>query len=198
MKVNQKKIIIFPTDTVYGIGVRIDDKYNLKKIYQIKKRDFNKPISILFFSLQQIEKIVFLDNEIKKKIHYFWPGSVTLIVHVRLSCDLYKKEKKIGIRMPNHPLALKILKKEGPLRTTSINQSGEPPLNNYQEIKKKYQNKVDYIYYDNNKNHVSSGISSTVIDTTTFYWNIIRKGEKKNIIILKNIFSKYFFNKKHF
>ncbi|WBL31506.1 L-threonylcarbamoyladenylate synthase [Candidatus Phytoplasma sacchari] len=191
MKNNEKKIIIFPTDTVYGIGTKIDDIENLKKIYQIKKRNLDKPISVLFYSLDQIEKIVFIDDNIRKIADIFWPGPLTLIVYTQNPSYFCIKEEKMGIRIPNHPLALKILKKLGPLRTTSINKSGQPSLNNYQKIKEKYGNKVDYVYPDNYKN-LSSGISSTIIDTTTVKWQIIRRGTPN---ILKKL-NKFIF--KHF
>jgi L-threonylcarbamoyladenylate synthase len=194
----KEKIIIFPTDTVYGIGTSIYNGKSLKKIYKIKKRNLNKPISVLFYSLDQIKKIVVLDYKVKKIASFFWPGAITLIVPLTSFYSfLSKGEKKIGIRIPNHKLALKILKKEGPLSTTSVNQSGKYALNEYEEIKKKYQNQVDFIYQDNKENSYSSGIASTVIDTTIKGWKIIREGNitKKK---LKYFLFKYFPNEKHF
>ncbi|MFB5029777.1 MAG: putative threonylcarbamoyl-AMP synthase [Candidatus Phytoplasma pruni] len=170
----KNKIIIFPTDTVYGIGAKINDTENLKKIYQIKKRDLNKPIAILFYSLEQVKNIALIDLKIIKISLFFWPGALTLIVNTTPSFYQLTKEKKIGIRIPNHKLALKILKDEGPLRATSVNDSGQPPLNNFKEIVDKYQNQVDYIYPNEQTN---SNVSSTVIDTTAPSWEIIRKGD---------------------
>ncbi|WP_457913041.1 L-threonylcarbamoyladenylate synthase [Candidatus Phytoplasma oryzae] len=186
----KKKIIIFPTDTVYGIGTNINDIKSLNKIYQIKERDINKPISILFFSLRQIRKIVFIDEKIKKIARFFWPGPLTLIVFVKSSSFLFKREKKIGIRIPNHPLALKILRKKGPFRVTSVNKSGEPAINNYQLIKIKFKDKVDYIY--SNIKNLSSGVSSTVVDTTTPKWKILRKGEDYILKELKEFIVNHF------
>lgn len=70
------KIIIFPTDTVYGLGCSIYDKESLKTVYNIKQRDFNKPISVLCSSLEQIEEIAIIDEKIKKLISYFWPRPI--------------------------------------------------------------------------------------------------------------------------
>lgn len=83
-------------------------------------------------------------------------------------------EKKIGIRIPNHPLALEILKIKGPLKTTSVNKSGEPPLNNYLEIIKQFEHKVDYIYPNNLI--PTTNLSSTVIDATLFNLALVREG----------------------
>ncbi|WP_246833680.1 L-threonylcarbamoyladenylate synthase [Texas Phoenix palm phytoplasma] len=169
----KKKIIIFPTDTVYGIGTKIDDSESLKKIYQIKKRDYNKPIGILFYSLEQLKDIVLINENIIKISKFFWPGALTLVVN---TCPSYYKKtnlKKIGIRIPNNKIALKLIKKEGPLFATSVNQSGYPPLNEFEKIKFKYQNKVDHIY--KNDQNLSS-IPSTVIDITKKNFRLIREG----------------------
>ncbi|WP_201736605.1 L-threonylcarbamoyladenylate synthase [Candidatus Phytoplasma ziziphi] len=169
----KSKIIIFPTDTVYGLGCPIYDQESLKKIYTIKKRDNNKPISVLFFSLEQIEEIAMIDNKVKKLAIAFWPGPLTIIVPTTKKYYDKTKEKTIGIRIPNHPLTLQILNEKGPLKTTSVNKSGHPPLNNYLEIKKQYQNKVDCIYPNK---EISLNISSTVIDITSPKWFLVRKG----------------------
>ncbi|MFR0367914.1 L-threonylcarbamoyladenylate synthase [Candidatus Phytoplasma palmae] len=170
---SKKKIIIFPTDTVYGIGTKINDLESLKQIYKIKKRDYNKPIIILFYSLEQMKDIVLIDNNIIKISKFFWPGALTLIVNTCFS--YYKKTnlKKIGIRIPNNKIALKLIQKEGPFFTTSVNQSGYPPLNDFEEIRLKYQNKVDFIY-KNDQN--LSLIPSTVIDITENNFRLIREG----------------------
>ncbi|MDC9031792.1 L-threonylcarbamoyladenylate synthase [Columbia Basin potato purple top phytoplasma] len=168
------KIIIFPTDTVYGLGCSIYDKESLKTIYNIKQRDFNKPISILCSSLEQIEEIAIIDEKIKKLISYFWPGPLTIIVFSKKKYFDRTNEKKIGIRIPNHPLALEILKIKGPLKTTSVNKSGEPPLNNYLEIIKQFKHKVDYIYPNNPIPTIN--LSSTVIDATLFNLTLVREG----------------------
>ncbi len=180
----KSKIIIFPTDTVYGLGCSIYDQESLKKIYNIKKRDNNKPISVLFSSLKQIKEIAIIDNKVEKLAISFWPGPLTIIVPTTQKYYDKTKEKRIGIRIPNHSLALQILNKKGPLKVTSVNKSGEPPLNNYLEIKKQYQNKVDYIY-PNNK--ILSNISSTVIDTTSPKWFLVREGSISLLMINKII-----------
>ncbi|QTX02887.1 L-threonylcarbamoyladenylate synthase [Candidatus Phytoplasma luffae] len=168
------KIIIFPTDTVYGIGCSIYDYKSLQKIYNIKKRPSHKPIIVLCSSLKQLKNIIVLDDKIQKINDFFWPGPLTLIVNTQQNYFNYEQEKKIGIRIPNHPLALKILEQNGPLRVTSLNISGEKPLNDYKQIKKEFFNKVDLIY-PNEQN--LSCISSTIIDTTCGEWKYIRKGE---------------------
>ncbi|WP_323847577.1 MAG: L-threonylcarbamoyladenylate synthase [Phytoplasma sp.] len=167
------KIIIFPTDTVYGLGCSVYDYKSLKIIYKIKNRDPKKPISVLCFNLEQIQEIALIDNKIKKLALCLWPGPLTIIVFANKKYYSITKEKTIGIRIPNHPLALEILQNKGPFKTTSVNPSGTAPINDYLEIKKKYQNKVDYVYPND---QIISNVSSTVIDTTLSKWKIIREG----------------------
>ncbi|MBT1576771.1 threonylcarbamoyl-AMP synthase ['Elaeagnus angustifolia' witches'-broom phytoplasma] len=168
-----KDIIIFPTDTVYGMGAKLYDKKGLNCIYQIKKRPLNKSIVVLCASLQQAKKLVQFSPQSLKLALHFWPGPLTLILPTTLKYFSKTKAKTLGVRIPNHPLALEILKKNGPLKTTSVNQSNHPPLNDYQTIFNIYHNKVALIYQNY---HPILKISSTIVDLTTFQSVILRQG----------------------
>ncbi|MDO7983536.1 MAG: L-threonylcarbamoyladenylate synthase [Pigeon pea little leaf phytoplasma] len=170
---NLNNIIIFPTDTVYGMGAPWHDNQSLNQIYKLKQRALNKPMALLFYNLEQIKNIIQINNQIKKISKKFWPGPLTLIVNTNKKYSQITKENKIGIRMPNHPIALEILKKEGPLKTTSVNKSGQPPLNNFEIIKTLYQYKVKKIFPNN---YNSSNIPSTVIEIINNNFKILRIG----------------------
>lgn len=168
------KIIIFPTDTVYGIGTHYLNQTGIKKIYDIKGRDFNKPISILVSSIEAAHQIGKLNDHALKTVQTYWPGGLTIVVP---TTDAYFKqsgEKTIGLRMPNHQLALKILKTYGPLKTTSVNKSHEAPLNDYETIYKNYHHLVDEIYKNDEP---LSEVSSTVVAFTHDLPSLIRKGD---------------------
>jgi len=156
-----KELIIFPTDTVYGIGASLYDLDNIKKIYEIKGRSFNKQLPVLCSSIEQIEKFAVFDESALKLAKAFWPGGLTLILKSKEEYYQFSGEETIGVRIPNHKLALELLEKFGPLKTTSINDSGDAPLNDYETIYKKYNNKVSYIYKNNEE---SLGLSSTIIN----------------------------------
>lgn len=167
------KIIIFPTDTVYGIGTGINNLDGIKKIYEIKGRDFTKPMAVLCANLDQVAEFAVLTREAKLLAKQFWPGGLTLILN---TTDKYNKktfEKTIGVRIPNHKQALNLLIKYGPLKTTSVNNSEEEPLNDYEIIKQRYENLVDEIYPND---EVISEHSSTVINLTNKDLYIIRQG----------------------
>ncbi|MDO8030001.1 L-threonylcarbamoyladenylate synthase ['Planchonia careya' phytoplasma] len=166
-------IIIFPTDTVYGMGAPWYDTQSLNQIYQLKKRSLNKPITLLFYNLKQIENLVEINDQIVKIYKQFWPGPLTLIVKAKKQYFQITQESKIGIRIPNHPIALKILKKEGPLKTTSVNKSGKKPINDFQIIKNIYKHEVKKIFPNN---YTSSNTPSTIIEINDNNFKILRTG----------------------
>ena len=153
-------VIIFPTDTVYGIGTKIFDIDGINKIYEIKKRPKDKPLACLCANLEQIESIAFVDENAKKLINKFLPGALTLILNAKDEVKIKIGYKTIGVRIPNNKIALDILKENGPMLTTSVNESGFVPLNEYEDIKRAYDDLVDQIY---DTNTTSSNISSTVV-----------------------------------
>lgn len=177
-----KKVLIFPTDTVYGIGASIYDKESIKKIYEIKGRDFNKPLAVLCSSIEQVNEFAVLTKQAKVIAEGFWPGGLTLILKTNKKYYDLTKEETIGVRMPNHKLALSLLDKYGPLKTTSVNTSGEEPLNDYEIIYEKYHDVVSDIYQNNES---LTKLSSTVIDLTSDNYQILREGHITREDILK-------------
>jgi len=120
-------IIVFPTDTVYGIGCDPYNKKSVDKIYHIKGRSKTKPFPILAYSFDVASEIVEFDKDSKKIADKFWPGPLTLILKLRderLKESLNLKEK-IAIRVPNNSCLLNLLKNSKFLVGTSANISGE-------------------------------------------------------------------------
>ena len=136
------KICIFPTDTVYGIGCPIFDLEGIKMIYEIKHRSLDKPLACLCASLEQIEAIAIVNQKTKDLIEAFMPGALTLILQAKPKVEHTIGYKTIGVRIPDSVLARTLLEKNGPMLTTSVNESGEQPLNSYDEIVKVYGNVV--------------------------------------------------------
>lgn len=168
------KVIIFPTDTVYGIGCSVFDKEAQKRIYEIKNRPLNKRLSVLCKDLEQIKQIAVVTSDAEKLINEFMPGGLTLVLESRKELIGEGIFETVGVRIPNHHVALKILEENGPMATTSVNLSGEDPLNDYDEIVNKFMDKVDMIYPNDLK---SSKISSTVVNMTISPYELIREGE---------------------
>lgn len=168
------KVLIFPTDTVYGIGASLFDKEGQKRIYEIKHRPKDKPLAILCANLAQIEEIAYLNDDAKKLVESFLPGPLTIIINAKDNVKEVTGLETIGVRIPSYDVALRILEKEGPMATTSVNESGAPSLNDYLIIQKEYGHLVDYIFKPSNDK--TSSLPSTVVDITKDEVKIIREG----------------------
>jgi len=173
---NSGEVIIFPTDTVYGIGASAFDKKAQDKIYDIKRRPESKRLSILCASVNDIEKIAYVTDDARKLISKYMPGGLTLILKTKEEVVSESIHETVGVRIPNSKIALSILRETGPLANSSVNYSGEAPLNDYSEIVKEFGDKVSKVYPTN---EISSNVSSTVINMTTNPISLIREGSIK-------------------
>lgn len=163
------KIFSFATDTVYAIGALYDDVMAINKIYQIKNRSRQKPMANLCSNISQIEDMgIIIPVMAQDLMTKYWPGPLTIIFQY--------KNKKISFRMPDCFPALKIINYYGIITATSANDSGAPELNDYLQIKNKFELTVDYfIDYD----WPLSGRASTVVDVSGNQMKIIREGNIK-------------------
>lgn len=179
------KVVIMPTDTVYGIGCGIYDLKARKRIYDIKNRSYDKPLAVLCADIKQIEEIVEVSSLAKKLIERFMPGPLTIILKAKP--EVYEKSgyETIGVRIPKNDTAIRILRSNGPMTTTSVNESGEEPMNDASKIKKVYGKLVDEIYEESN--FVSSNIASTVVDCSNNMLELVRLGEISLSELIKNI-----------
>ena len=137
-KIKDGGIIVFPTDTVYGIGCDPYNKKTISRLYEIKKRKKTKPFPILGVSKTELEKIAEFNTLEEKIAEKFWPGQVTLVLKVkdekiRQSLCL---DKKIAVRVPNNQCVLSLLKECKLLVGTSANISGTTPFTDPNECSK--------------------------------------------------------------
>lgn len=173
--INDNELMIFPTDTVYGLGAKVYDSVGQERIMEIKNRDCSKRFAVLCANLEQIESLAVLNDDARKIIKKFLPGGLTLILKAkRNDIHNYAIDDTVAVRIPNHPFAIKLLLENGPMATTSVNLSGEKPMNNYEDIYKVFKDKVDYIY-DDPINKEYSNVPSTIIDLTGEL-KVIREG----------------------
>jgi len=169
-------VVAFPTDTVYGIGVDSFHPEAVRKLYQIKGRPNHKPIAILVGSIQDVERITQNAPPIfARLVERFWPGELTLIVEARdLPPEITAGGKTVGVRMPNHPLTLELLRCfGGPIATTSANQSGEEPGISAQAVREQLGNLIDLILEGGD---TFTKVASTVLDLSVSPPRIRRHG----------------------
>lgn len=184
-------IVIFPTETVYGIGTNAFNEEAVRKIYTIKKRPLDKPISLLVSDIEMIKSIAqnITDKEMKI-IEHFFPGPLTIILKKKdIIPDIVTAGgDTVGIRMPAGEIARKLVELSGvPIATPSANISGKKSGTNVESIIGDFENKVDYII-DNGDSIL--GISSTIVKIEDDNLIILREGSIKKEEIEKVINSK--------
>ena len=140
-------LIVFPTETVYGIGANAYCKESVEKIYEVKKRPEEKPLSIMVSSTREISKYAVINNDIERNIiENFMPGPLTIILNKKEGVFDYISSGKntIGIRIPDNDMIMEILKEsELPIVAPSANISGEPSGVVFEDILKDFNGKVD-------------------------------------------------------
>lgn len=173
------ELIIYPTDTVYGIAGSIYNEESLKNIYLAKKRDFSSPLIVLISDLKKLDEIAIIPDENREKIDNlisnFWPGALTIILKKQewIPNIMTSNKDTIGVRMPNLDTALQIIEEAGGvLPTTSANISGEKTPNSFLELSKEIKEKVTLV--------IDGGVTplkqeSTIIDMTSIP-KILRTG----------------------
>lgn len=141
-------IVAYPTDTTYGIGCSIFNKKGLERIYQMKQRDKRKPFSFICSDLSDISRYVRLTDHAFKIMKRHLPGPYTFVVEASREVPdlLITKQKTVGIRIPNNPICLAIVKGMGvPIVTTSANLSGEDPVGDPVEINRLFGHALDLV-----------------------------------------------------
>jgi len=136
------KLFIYPTDTVYGLGCNALDEGAVKKLKNLKKREKDKPLSVIAPSLAWIREHCTINVKLSK----YLPGPYTIILKKKNPNFLSHLSKDtLGVRIPAHPFTKQIQKAGVPFITTSVNLSGEPPASEISQISKQIINKVDYV-----------------------------------------------------
>ncbi len=171
----QGGVIIYPTDTTYGIGCDIFNRKGVKKIFQIKQRDSRKPFSFICSDLAEISNYAQVSNFAFKIMKRHLPGAYTFVLEATkiVPDSLSTKQKTVGIRIPDSPICHAIVKELGhPLVTTSANISGEETPEDPHQIHEQLGKMVDFV--------IDGGISineaSTVISLVGDQVEVLRKG----------------------
>ena len=141
-------VIVYPTDTTYGLGCDIFNRKGIKKIYQIKQRDARKPFSFICSDLAEVSNYAQISNFAFKIMKRYLPGKYTFVVEAtRIVPEaLITKQKTVGIRIPANPIVQAIVRELGhPLVTTSANLSGEETPQDPEDIDKEMGRLVDMV-----------------------------------------------------
>lgn len=170
-------IVVFPTETVYGIGTNGLNKEAISRLYEVKQRPTNKPISLLVSSIDMAEMVAKDITDMEYKLmEKFFPGPLTIILKKKniVPDNLTNNTDTVGIRMPDNIIAKKIIEYANvPIATPSANISGKPSGTDINYIMENFKDKVDY-YIDGGQSKL--GIGSTIVKVENGYPLILREG----------------------
>jgi L-threonylcarbamoyladenylate synthase len=167
-------VVVYPTETVYGVGADAFNEDAVRRVYDVKGRPHERPVSVAVAEVSEIESVARLDEEARRFTKELLPGPVTPLVPrrdgvpdvVTAGADL------VGVRVPEDEVALGLLRETGPVTSTSANVSGEPSATRVGELGG-FGDRVDGVIDDGPRDS-TGGSGSTVVDTTT--WEVVREG----------------------
>lgn len=167
--------VILPTDTVYGIAASAFNPEAIQKLYRMKDRDPQKSIAVLLSGSEEIPLVAESYPEAARILaKAYWPGGMTLLLPRRLDLpSVISANMKIGVRVPDHPFVRALIRRCGPLATTSANHSGELPALMVLELDSQLLSLADLVI---DGGQAKIGIASTVIDCTVEPVEILRVG----------------------
>lgn len=170
-------LVVFPTDTVYGVGAAVDRPDAVARLYVAKGRPLEKPIPVLIADLDQLERLAReVTPEARLLAQHFWPGALTIVVPAQpwLPQEIVRETGTVGLRMPDHPVALAIIRAAGgAVATTSANRSGEREACTVDEAIAALGDVVD-LYIDGGR--TPGGIPSTVVGFERSGLVVLRRG----------------------
>ncbi|MBE9524414.1 MAG: threonylcarbamoyl-AMP synthase [Chloroflexi bacterium] len=169
------KLVAFPTDTIYGLAALISDREGITKLYQAKGRETTKAIAVLMHAIDDLARVAIdVSPTAQALAKHFWPGPLTLIVprHPQLP-DNISPTPTLGVRVPDHPDALALMKVSGPLAVTSANLSGYQEARTAQDVFDQLEGRVAVIL---DGGRTPGGQASTVVDCLRPELKILRPG----------------------
>jgi L-threonylcarbamoyladenylate synthase len=170
------RLVVMPTDTVYGIGADAFDSAAVSALLSAKARGRDMPVGVLVGSWHTIEGLVYLMPEgARELIRAFWPGALSLVVQQApsLSWDLGDARGTVMLRMPLHPVAIELLREVGPMAVSSANVSGQSPAVDVDGARNQLGDLVE-VYLDAGPS--AQQAASTIVDLTGESPRILRPG----------------------
>jgi L-threonylcarbamoyladenylate synthase len=168
-------LVSFPTDTVYGLAALAYNPAAVRRIYEAKDRPAEKAIPVLIADATDLVKVTLEVSQAAARLAAcFWPGPLTLVVSKRLDIpEIVSATSTVGVRVPDHPLARRLLRVGGPMAVTSANLSGQPSPTTAQEVFAQLGGRIELIM-DGGK--TPGGIPSTVVECVREEPEILREG----------------------
>jgi L-threonylcarbamoyladenylate synthase len=170
-------VIALPTDTVYGIAASLAHSSALDRIFAIKNRPADLPLPILVSSIYSFLHLIFPEDQfILPLLDEFWPGALTIVLPAgcTMPSQVLGPGNTIGIRLPNHPLAIEVIEKAGgAVACTSANRTGEPSAQTAEEVANSLGPEVDLIL---DGGRAPGGVESTIVAIEDRALRFVREG----------------------
>jgi len=169
-------LVVLPTDTVYGLAADAFDKDAVQELLDAKGRGRNMPPPVLISAPTTLDALaVKVPPWARALVEEFWPGALTLVCHAHTSLqwDLGDTRSTVAVRMPDHPLALEVLERTGPLAVSSANLTGQPAATDADQAEEMLGDDVEVIIDGGTS---PGGEASTIVDATTTPGRLLREG----------------------
>ncbi len=170
------RLVVLPTDTVYGVGADAFQRDAVAALLAAKGRGRDMPVPVLVATHEALYAIADrLPDEARRLVEAFWPGALTLVLHhtPHLAWDLGDARGTVAVRMPSHPVALDLLRQTGPMAVSSANRTGLPPATTAEQARSQLGDAVE-IYLD--AGPCSEAVPSTIVDLTGVRGQVLRQG----------------------
>lgn len=174
--VSAGRLVVLPTDTVYGLGADAFTTSAVEALLKAKGRTREMPVPVLIGSQRTLDGIAArIPDAGRDLVEAFWPGGLTLVCHQQpsLTWDLGNTRGTVAVRMPLHPVALELLKATGPMAVSSANRSGQPPAETADAALKQLGESVS-VYLD--AGPTADSVPSTIVDVTADRVRVLRVG----------------------
>lgn len=174
--IGEGKLIVLPTDTVYGLGADAFSPDAVAGLLQAKGRGRDMPVPVLIGSERTLDGIAMeIPEEARHLVSAFWPGPLTIICRQQpsLRWDLGDARGTVAVRLPQHPLAIELLQATGPLAVSSANVSGRPPATDAADALEQLGNLVE-VYLDDGP--TAESVPSSIVDVTGDFPRLVREG----------------------
>ncbi len=173
--IKKKELVAFPTETVYGLGADAFCVEAVEKIFKVKGRPPENPLLVHVSSMEQVHRLVsYLSEDARTLIKEFWPGPLSIVLPASSSVpDIVRGGKSgVGLRMPDHPVALKLIDRAGPLAAPSANRYGRPSPVTADHVRNDLHDQIAAVL---DAGPTGVGVESTLIDLQNDY-KVLRRG----------------------
>jgi L-threonylcarbamoyladenylate synthase len=166
-------VVVYPTETVYGLGANALDEQAIRRVFRIKRRPLSMPIFLAVSSLEMLESVAEVGRDDLELLEQIFPGPISVLLPRKIIVPdiLTAGSPLVGIRFPDHEIALRIIDQAGPITSTSANRTGSPPPASFAAVSREISEMVGMVV-DGGKSRYAE--PSTLLDLTKR--EIIRRG----------------------